>query len=270
MTIDSNSASRSAPRKKKKSETSSDKMLSIMDLFTPQRPEWTIEEMAPQLGLSHSTVYRYVRSLVSVGLALSVRPGRYLLGSGIIHYDRQLRLADPLIHAAQPVLRSLASELEASGVLFIARMHRNYVMSMVEQRIGLEEFAFSYDRGHFMPLYRGAPALVILAYTPIRNLKRPFLEAHRTSASPLAEWRQFRRQLRITRTRGYAIDIGEVDAHMLYVSVPLLQSDGTVAGSLTLGTPKEPAVAHIDSIVARLLAASEKIGARLLELVAQT
>lgn len=270
MTIDSSPVSRTALGKKRKQETSSDKMLSIMDLFTPQRPEWAIEDMVPQLGLSHSTVYRYVRSLVSVGLVLSVRPGRYLLGPGIIHYDRQMRLADPLIHVAQPILRSLASGLEAPGVLFIARVYRSHVMSMVEQRIGLCEFAYSYDRGHFMPLYRGAPSLVILAHTPIRNLKRAFLEAHRANADPLAEWRQFRRLLRMTRTRGYAADTDEVDAQVLYVSVPLLQSDGTVAGSLTLGTPKERDSSRIDSMVAKLLAASEQIGERLLEVVAGT
>ena len=147
-------------------ETSSDKTLSIMDLFTPERPEWTIEDIMAELDLSHSTAYRYVRSLVSVGLVFSARPGRYLLGPGIIHYDRQFRLADPLIQAAQPILRSLASELESPGLLFIGRVYRDHIMSMLEQRLGVLEFASSYDRGRFMPLYVGAPPLVILAHLP--------------------------------------------------------------------------------------------------------
>lgn len=270
MSIDPDSVSAGLSRGKRRGETSSDKMLSIMDLFTPQRPEWTIEEMMAQLGLSHSTVYRYVRSLLSVGLVFSVRPGRYLLGPGIIHYERQLRLADPLIHWAQPILRNLAAELEPPGVLFIARVYRSHVMSMVEQGIGLTEFACSYDRGQFMPLYRGVPALVILAYTPIRNLKGAFLEAHRANGDPLVEWRQFRRQLRVTRTRGYAVEIGEVDAHAMYVSVPLLRRDGDVAGSLTLGTSRERASSEIDGFVAKLRRASQQIGEQVSEVVAGT
>lgn len=269
LSIDPPAAPAAASRSKPRQETSSDKMLSIMDLFTPRRPEWTIEEIVAQAGLSHSTVYRYVRSLVSVGLVFSARPGRYLLGPGIIHYDRQFRLADPLIHSAQPMLRSLAAELEAPGVLFIARVYRSHVMSMVEQRIGLAEFACSYDRGQLMPLYRGAPSLVILAHTPIRNLKRAFLDAHRASGDPLGEWRQFRRQLRMTRSRGYAVDTGDIDAHATYVSVPLLRSDGGAAGSLTLGAPNERAAASIDAFVAKLRGASQQIGEQLLEGVTQ-
>lgn len=219
-------------------ETSSDKTLSIMDLFTPERPEWTIDAMVSALGLSSSTVYRYVRSLVAVGLVFSVRSGRYLLGPGIIHYDRQLRLADPLIHAAQPVLRQLAGALPSPGIVFIARVYRNQVMSMLEQRIGLADFATRYDRGQLMPLYQGAPGLAILAYAPIRNLKRGFLRAHQTSTDPTAAWRQFRRQLRITRNRGFALDEGDIDANVAYLAVPLLNVDGEVAGSLTLGMPR--------------------------------
>lgn len=216
-------------------ETSSDKTLSIMDLFTSARPEWTIEAVAAELQLSPSTVYRYVRSLMSAGLVFSVRPGRYLLGPGIVHYERQLRLADPLIRAAQPILRNLAGELPPPGVLFIARAHRGHVMSMLEQSVGFTEFPTSYDRGRFMPLYRGAPALAILAHQPIRNLKRGFLQMHRDSSDAAESWRQFKRQLRITRSRGYSLDEGTVDDQTAYVSVPLLQPHGGVAGSLTLG-----------------------------------
>jgi DNA-binding IclR family transcriptional regulator len=231
-----------------------------MDLFTPSKSEWTIEEMVAQLGLSHSTVYRYLRSLLSVGLVFSVRPGHYLLGPGIIHYDRLFRLADPLIDAAQPVLRSLASEFDMSGVLFIARIFRSHLMSMLEQRLGLAEFMNSYDRGRFMPLYQGAPPLVILAYMPIRNLKRAFMEAHQASADPLAEWLQFRRELRITRRRGYAIDHGAIDQHAVYISVPLFQMDGGVAGSLTIGMQKRSAALALDSVIQKLRAAAQRIG----------
>ena len=81
--------------------TSSDKTLSVMDLFTPERPEWTVDEACIALGQSESTVYRYFRSLVAAGLIFSIRPGRYLLGPGIVHYDRQLRTSDPLQRAGE-------------------------------------------------------------------------------------------------------------------------------------------------------------------------
>jgi DNA-binding IclR family transcriptional regulator len=242
-------------------ETSSDKTLSIMDLFTSARPEWTIEAMAAELHLSTSTVYRYVRSLMSAGLVLSVRPGRYLLGPGIVHYERQLRLADPLIRAAQPILRNLAGEFPPPGVLFIGRAHHGHVMSMLEQSLGFSEFATSYDRGRFMPLYRGAPALAILAHQPIRNLKRGFLNAHHDSPDAAESWRQLKRQLRITRSQGYSLDAGTIDGQTAYISVPLLQLDGGVAGSLTLGLPLAAVSDSPEPLAATLRHAAQRISA---------
>ena len=96
------------PGRRSRRETSSDKTLSVMDLFTPERPEWTVEDACAALGQSESTVYRYFRSLSASGLIFSIRPGRYLLGPGIVHYDRQLRLSDPLLRAAEPTFREIA------------------------------------------------------------------------------------------------------------------------------------------------------------------
>jgi DNA-binding IclR family transcriptional regulator len=207
--------------------------------------------------------------LVAVGLVFSVRPGRYLLGPGIVHYDRQLRLADPLIQIAQPILWRMAGELEPPGILFIARVYRSHLMSMIEQRLGFTAFETSYDRGRFMPLYRGAPPLAILAHTAIRNLRAGFIEAHAASADPLEEWRQFRRQLRDTRRRGCAIESGGVDTHATYISVPLLQQDGGVAGSLNLGLPRRSSTS-VDAIVPKLQKAASRIGKRLESVVGST
>lgn len=234
-------------------------MLSLMDLFTPERSEWTIEAMVAQLGLSPSTVYRYVRSLVSVGLIFSARPGTYLLGPGIAYYDRQFRLADPLIRASQPVLRALASEFTMPGILFIARIYRRHLMSMAEQPLGLHEFPTSYGRGRLLPIDAGAPALAITAFTRIRSLKKEFLHFH-AGPEQASAWRAFKRELRITRARGHAHDPGNVDTHASYISVPLLRGDGDVAGSLSVGVLREQATAAwVAMATARLTQAASQI-----------
>ena len=43
--------------------TTSDRLLSVLGLFTIERPEWTVEEAANELQLAASTTYRYFRSL---------------------------------------------------------------------------------------------------------------------------------------------------------------------------------------------------------------
>ena len=82
--------------------TTSDRVLAVLNLFTLEQPEWTVEGAAGALNLAISTAYRYFRSLTKAGLLVAHTTGRYLLGPAIIQYDRQIRLHDPLITAAQP------------------------------------------------------------------------------------------------------------------------------------------------------------------------
>ncbi|WP_449487308.1 helix-turn-helix domain-containing protein [Streptomyces griseorubiginosus] len=148
-----------------RSGTSSDRMLSVMDLFTPEQPEWTVEQACVAMGQSESTVYRYFRSLAAVGLIFSIRPGRYLLGPGIIHYERQLRLSDPLIRAAEPAVVKMAAEYAEQGLIFLSRIYRDSVMTTHEHRISAEPFPEgAFGRGRLAPLFRGAPGLALLSF----------------------------------------------------------------------------------------------------------
>ena len=127
-------------------------MLSVIDLFTPEEPEWTVERACAVMGQSESTVYRYFRSLAAVGLIFSIRPGRYLLGPGIIHYERQLRISDPLIRAAQPAMVEMAAEYAGPGLIFVSRIYRDSVMTTHEHRIGAEPFSEgTFARGRLRP-----------------------------------------------------------------------------------------------------------------------
>jgi DNA-binding IclR family transcriptional regulator len=245
---------------KKNSRRTSDKTLSIMDLFTPDQPEWTVEQACAALGQSESTVYRHFRSLAAAGLILSVRTGRYLLGPGIVHYDRQLRISDPLLRAAEPEIQDLAADHEGLGTLFISRIFRDHVMPMHEHRIGplpLPEGA--YARGKLAPLFSSAPGLAIMAFLELRTVRSMF----RGAGMDPAHWPEAKRQMRAVRKRGYAFEIDTPGPETLVVSAPLKHEDGEIAGSFSLALPRpdDPAE-EISRIGGRLCAAADRVGAR--------
>ena len=210
--------------------TSSDKTLAMMDLFTPDRPEWTVEEACVALGQSESTTYRYFRSLASVGLIFSVRSGRYLLGPGIVHYDRQLRMSDPLLSAAQPIMVELAQAIERPARIFISRIFRNHVMAVHEHLIqgGLVADQ-TFARGQLGPVFQGAPALAMLAFQEVRVVRSLFNKIDGGEG----DWLDTKRQMRATRSLGYAVGVDAPDDGVLHVSVPVKQGDTGIAGSLS-------------------------------------
>lgn len=240
-------------------ETSSDKTLSVMDLFTPERPEWTVEEAAGALGQSASTVYRYFRSLSAVGLIFSVRPGRYLLGPGIVHYDRQLRLSDPLLRAAEPTTIELSRNVVGPGLLFISRIHRDHVMTVHEHRLDGEPFAAgTFARGRLAALFDGAPALSMLAFMEVRAAGAMF----RKAGCDERKWLEAKRRMRAVRSRGFAVGRDDPDQGTIHISVPVRQDSGTVVASLSLALAS---AAYDDAAAERVGMVLAEASARLAE-----
>ena len=237
--------------------TSSERMLSVMDLFTPDRPEWTVEQACAAMGQSESTVYRHFRSLAAVGLIFSVRPGRYLLGPGIIHYERQLRLSDPLIRAAEPAVIKMAAEYTGPGLIFVSRIYRDYAMTMHEHRIGAEPFPEgAFARGRLAPLFRGAPGLALISLLEVRAVRSIYQRVE----SDDVEWLAIKRRMRAVRELGYAASVDEPDPGVLHVSIPLKQDGPGIAGSLTVALASGPDnAAAIEKSAALLAVAAEEI-----------
>ena len=132
--------------------TTADKVLSVLALFTLERPEWTVEEAATELQLPISTAYRYFRSLSVAGLIVGFTLGRYVLGPAVTQFDRQMRLHDPLITKAQPVMKRLARLAPDHGVVLLCRLYRDQVMCVHQESVERPDFAISYERGRPMPL----------------------------------------------------------------------------------------------------------------------
>lgn len=56
----------------------SDKVLSALQLFSSERPEWTVDAAAGELGLAQSTAYEYLRTLSRFELIAPTGAGRYI------------------------------------------------------------------------------------------------------------------------------------------------------------------------------------------------
>jgi len=219
--------------------TTSDRVLSVLGLFTLEHPEWTVEDAASELNLAISTAYRYFRSLTSAGLLVALATGRYVLGPAIIQYDRQIRLYDPLTKAAQPIMKRLTEQLPAHAVALLCRLFRSQVMCVHQESRERPDFAISYERGRPMPLFRGAASKIILAYMPLRSVKALYEEhANKFAQANLGrDWEEAKERLRALRTAGCSVTKGEIDPGMCGISVPILEGTGTVTGSLSTVIP---------------------------------
>jgi DNA-binding IclR family transcriptional regulator len=208
-----------------------------MDLFSGERSVWTVDAAAAALGVPLTTAYRYFKSLAKSGFIHAYLPGRYVLGPAIIHFDRQLRLHDPLIAVARPEMERLGRLFGDGCVILLARLYHDKVMCVDQRVSGPPPFTVSYERGRLMPIDRGAASKVILANLSPR-LTRALKAANRADAGKgILLTPKLRAQLRQIRAAGFSVAEGEIDAGVRGVAVPLFNPDQSIDGSLSVVAP---------------------------------
>jgi DNA-binding IclR family transcriptional regulator len=219
--------------------TTSDRLLSVLDLFSLERPDWSVEEAAAALQVATSTTYRYVAALSAKGLLAPLGDGRYVLGPTIIHYDRQIRLTDPLISAAHNEMQRLAEMNFGRTIVFICRLLGGQVMCVDQVSRTDLPMGFGYERGRLMPLFAGAASKIILAHLPYRQLRALHeRESAAFAATRLGStWAEVRAALQSIRAAGHLVTSGEVDVGVRGVSVPLIDHESTVLASLNVAGP---------------------------------
>ena len=231
-----------------------DRLVSVLRLFTLERPAWTVEEAAGALQVSASSAYRYFAVLTEAGLLATITSGRYTLGPAIIQYDRQIQLTDPLLRVAKPVMDDIMRFAPAGSTVLLCRIFRETVLCVHEVAEAHRQTRVSYERGRPMPLFKGATSKIILAYLPSRDLRRLY-ETHRAQigAAKLGDaWEAFRNSMTRMRKAGHAVTHAELDPGRVGIAVPILDDHRRVLGSLSYVIPasEERSIARLASLAA--------------------
>lgn len=227
-----------------------DRTISVLKLFTLERPAWTVERLATALGVSASSAYRYVAVLTEAGLLTGAGGGAYVLGPAFIQYDRQIQLTDPLLQVSRPVMEEILRFAPPGSTVLLCRLFGETVLCMHQVAGRLANDPLSYERGRPMPLFRGATSKVILAWLSSREARRIF-EAHRAEIAAAglgADWTGFRAALGRIRRAGHEVSHAELDAGRTGIAVPILDEGRRVLGSLSFVIP-----AAEEAVVPRLV-----------------
>ena len=243
---------------------SGDRLLKVLWLFSAERPVQEVEEIARALGISLSTAYRYVSQLCEAGFLAPMGSVGYGLGPAIIELDRQIRLADPLVQSAAPVLRRLQNDLDPTVTILLCRLYRDQVMC-VAQRLGRDaQPHLSYERGRPMPMLRGAPSKAILAHLPSRAAERLW-EVDEEAGAAEADWKAFRAELSRIRKAGLVVSHSEIDPGVVGVAACVFDPQGRPIGSICTVLPEPVAQPTIARVSALTRASADEITATLFE-----
>lgn len=219
-----------------------DRALSILELFSLERPQWTLTEVATEMGLTVSTVHRLLRSLLAHELVVVEPVGkRYSLGPGVMRMAKMLLERDD-VHQVYDAAARFMSQLRTSTGETVG-LHRilGQYRACVAELVSFQTVRTQTSVGGLQPLYAGAASKSLIAWLTSAERDRllppgPFDSL--TPTSPRCR-EDLEAELESVRRQGYAISQGESVVGAAALSAPIFDGRSKVVASLNITGPVE-------------------------------
>lgn len=222
----------SPARGKNRADSSTDRVLGLLDLFSEEFPTWTADALIERQQVARATMYRYLRALVDTGFLSPLGGGTYALGPRVVQMDRLIRMIDPLLQHGPQVMAGISEAV--NGGQLLCRYYGLSVISIHEHKTD-PRIVSSFDRGRPFPLFNGSPSKAILAHLGQAQLQRLFLDNSReiVQAGLGGSWAEFKESMKLIRDRGFAV-ASDVDTTLVGISAPIFVPKDEVSAALCL------------------------------------
>jgi DNA-binding IclR family transcriptional regulator len=195
-----------------------------------------VTEIATELGVHKSTVFRLLATLESRGLVEQhAERARYRLGHGVVQLAAGAAKMDDLSLISRPILRALADTGHETVNLAV---HDGRAVISIDQVLGSPSITTVNWVGQRSPVHATAAGKVFLAHMAPEQLDALLaddLEAYtpHTVVDPAA----LKRQLALVREHGYALTREEHEIGLAAIGAPIRTLDGHVIAAVTASGP---------------------------------
>jgi DNA-binding IclR family transcriptional regulator len=236
----------------------------LLQLFRRDRAEIGAPEIARELALPRSTVFRLLQTLEHLGCVERADSGAYRLGSGVLRLGFEYLASLELTDVARPVVERLRDETGCSAQLVI-RDGQDVVI--VLRAAGPGTFTSNVSVGTRLPAHATILGRTLLCDLADGELARLYPEARLPAASPRAPQTlaELRKLLREDAPRGYTVSESFFEQGISAVAAPVRDQHGqTVAAvSLTVQKPNLDPPPFRERLVQQVRSAAAEISQRL-------
>ncbi|WDL98658.1 IclR family transcriptional regulator [Alicyclobacillus sp. ALC3] len=209
-----------------------DRALDILLCFSKADGGLTLSDIARQVNLHKSTVYRLLMSLQVKGFVRKASDSdRYLLGWSVLELLSSLHQSDQLSALALPEMTRLRDAIGETVSLYVRSALERVRIQSVESRQPVRNVG---TIGRRYPLYIGASGKVLLAFAD--SSVRDAVSSSEVLPEDL-DRSEFLAQLDAIRQDGYAVSIQERDVSAAALSVPVFGRDQHIAAALSVSGP---------------------------------
>ena len=213
----------------------------ILELIEVGNGQSSLSELASRAGLRKPTVYRLVRNLESIGLAERV-PGtaRYRLGLRCVELGQAYLEQVSFREEAMPVLRRLRDTCNEAvhlavlddrlRVIYLEKLESTHAVGIMMSAVGRSAPAYCTALGKALLAARDDDPAGVLAASGELKAKTP---------NTISDVESLRAELKLTRERGYALDLEEHELGVRCVGSAIVGPDGAAVAALSIAGPAQ-------------------------------
>lgn len=235
--------------------------IDILRMFSRQRPRIAAPEMARELGIPRSTVFRLVHTLEHLGLLESDEGGHgYKLAVGLLGLGFEYVSSLDLTEVGRAELESLRDATGHSAHLVV---RDGTEVVVVLKAAGRSAFSGSLNVGTRLPAHATVLGRVMLADLDPAALHRLYGFGNLEQFSPQtpATVKDLATVLARDRARGYAVSQSFFERGISSVAAPIRDNSGAVTAAVNVTVAGEPEIP--DEVVSAVRACAEAISSLL-------
>ncbi|RXT05226.1 IclR family transcriptional regulator [Ammoniphilus sp. CFH 90114] len=217
------------------------KALSLLDLFSPDKTELSLAEIAKLSELTKPTAYRLLSSLETCGFVSKVKYSeqdiRYRLGLKLLELGNMVLEQSELRKVALPFMKQLAESMDEAVHLVVVDGEEAVYIEKVDSKQPIRLFT---SVGKRSPLHLGSASKLLLAYmnNPQKEQLIENMEFVSMTPNSITSAERLKEELDKILQNGYSISDGEQTLETIGLSLPIKDHTGAVVASLTISGMK--------------------------------
>ena len=209
-----------------------EKMTTILNLFSIDRPTLFIKEIQEELNMPKSTVFRMLDTLEKANyIQRNEATHEYSLGYQFFRLGSVYQMNLDYRKVALPHMKELMDETKETVELNILDGIHRVCIEKIDSPLAIRNFVRVGER---KPAYLGASGKVMLAFLPPEELAPLLVEIEALNVLNMSE---FKKELKEIRETGYAITHGERILGTYSIAAPILGANGQLVAGINVAGP---------------------------------
>jgi len=215
-----------------------DRLVRVLDSFSPDRAAWSLAELSAHLDLPKSTLHRFLVSLEFHNVLRRDHTDRlWRLGYRLVAWGEFAAECTGLHHIARPIMRDLAA---ATGETVVLTVYQDQEVACIEKVETSHSVRLALEVGTRRPPHAGASSKILMAYLPEKEIQAIIRDKGlpQLCNNTIVDPDELATELDRIRERGYAESLEETDLGAWGVATPIYGWNGDAAAAIGIVGPR--------------------------------